>query len=241
MPITVYKYNNSRAENYYKQTNNKRDPYSACFPTSMINAGETVQVSFPPRHPTYERDDQYDEYLHQPEIVEWAKRRNIVATSTTDLREYWEVEEYAFNQWIGYKACAIDWKLTKEMVMETILNGGAVVTSGVFASYRHVICIVGFESVKANSTDVVGLRSIIIDDSYGNPHTKYKPVGVGGNDVVYDCDEFWNITEKDRGLHYGVIFKPKLYVNPVPKIATLSHDIEFSTVMPTSPVGIATW
>jgi hypothetical protein len=241
MAITVYQYNNSRAENYYKQTNNKRDPYASCFPTSMINAGETVKVPFPSPHPTYERDDQYDEYLHRPEIVEWASRRNLRTTSDTDLREYWEVEEYAFNLWIGSKVCSIDWKLTKETVIDTLLGGGAIVTSGIFASYRHVVCIVGFESVKANSADIVALRSIIIDDSYGNPHNKYKPVGVGGNDVVYDCDEFWNVTEKDKGMHYGVIFKPATRTTASPKITVLNRSIEFGTVMPASPIGVANW
>ena len=33
----IYTHNNSIKDEYYKQTNNERDPFIACFPTSLIN------------------------------------------------------------------------------------------------------------------------------------------------------------------------------------------------------------
>jgi hypothetical protein len=207
----------------------------------MINAATTVGVSFPPKHPSYQRDDQYDEFLHTKAIVDWGARRNFRTTKDTDIREYWQVEEYAFNTWVNYQACKLEYNLSLQRIMEIILKGGAIVISGVFASYHHVVCIVGFESTKHNSTDITTLRSIIIDDSYGNPHKKYKPTGVGGNDVIFDCDEFWNITTKDGNTHYGIIFIPKVPKVVQPVNGPLLETIEHGEVMPLSPMGIANW
>lgn len=211
--------NNSKAEKFHKQTNNDRSPFVTCFPSSMINAAETVRVIFPeePAKTSYytQEEDQYDWFLHtDPDVVNFWNQPQYkhLLDVGSDPREIWDVEHYAFNKWVGHDVCKLTYNLTVEKILEVINNGGAVVTSGIFNNLRHLVCIVGYiaNRVEGNldktAKDASQITDFIVDDSYGNPHTGYKPVGVNGNDVVWDKNEFLDRIRKDGGKYWGIIF-----------------------------------
>jgi hypothetical protein len=252
--MQVLEFNNSRDEDYYKQTNNKIDPYNSCFPTAMINAAFTAKWKpiLPPPEEGFEYDDQFNKYLSSPIMKSWYGSRNGKAPADvkkaislgTQPRELWEVEKYGFNTWADVKSertdellngVYIDWDLSIKKVLSVIRRGGAIVTTGVFAGYRHAVCIVGYHAEKDSpDPEVARVKSIIIDDSFGEVRTSYKPKpGIGGNDVPLHVKRFWNITEKDSERHYGIIFRPLLnYTNPPkPKRVELDPSVESDPIV----------
>ena len=117
--------NNSKDENFHKQTNNDRSPFVSCFPTAMINAAETVRVILPnePSKTSFytQEEDQYDWFLHtDPEVVNfWNNPRyKHLLDSGSDPREIWDVEHFAFNKWVGHNVCSLNYNLSLSLVLE---------------------------------------------------------------------------------------------------------------------------
>lgn len=210
--------NNSKPENYYKQTNNLRSPYVSCFNTSMINGSQTVGIQLPDRkslpaeEATYDQpEDQLDVHVHSDKVIEYFKNNRDVQSLLNqdyDYREIYAVEEYAFNDWIGKRVCKFIPHLTMENMIEIIDRGGAIVTSGKFCGFGHLVCVVGYKVDDVTHR----LTHMIIDDPYGNPLKNYKPLGQGGNDVEYPVEEFWLATNKSGAItnpqHLGIVFLP---------------------------------
>ncbi len=235
----MYKINNSKPFNYHKQTNNVRSPSVACFPTSMVNAAYTAGIPVADmaiyKNNLYTQDeDVFDAFLHTPELMRYYKCKpclwDYIKRPGNDARELWDVEEYAFNKFVGEKVCYIDWNLKIEKLIDTLLSGGAIVTSGFFYRFHHAVSIVGFTSSgEDGDKDPYKLENIIIDDSYGNVNTNYESVGVGGNDVEVPVLDFLNMIHKNRkdsvstsleeaykDVYYGIIF-PKYEAKNTPK------------------------
>lgn len=200
---------NSIKDNFYKQTNNERDPYVTCFPTSMINASQAVGIKLPTdknKTGKYSQpEDQFDWFLHEnPECVEfWKKPKfsDYLSNKNNDPRELYDVEQFAFEKWIGKKVSELKYNASAQTIVDTITKGGAVVTSGLFCGFGHVICIVGYNAECENPENVKidEVSEFIIYDSYGNPHNNYKPVGVGGLDVIWEKEEFLKKINKGTG------------------------------------------
>ena len=205
--------NNSLDENYFKQTNNRRSPYIACFPTSMINGAMTVGLTLPEPIPgsdesKYDQwEDRFDTFLHSDTVINHFADNAIVQSmiqDNYDYREIYTVEEWAFNKWMGAPRCKFIADISKYDIFNIINAGGALVTSGKFSHFNHVVCVVGYEA----HDETHELEKIIFDDPYGDPRKNYKPVGVGGNDVEFSIDDFWNATMKSGGTHFGIVFLP---------------------------------
>lgn len=229
-----YTHNNST--DYYKQTNNERDPMITCFNTSMVNVGLDIMKINPPTGKDKtggytQPEDQFDWYMHNsPEVKAWVDdycKTEWVADYLKDggdIRELWEVECYCFNKWIGRTVCRINYHMTKHDFIEEIQRGRGVVTTGKFSGFAHAVSVVGFKSIITNydhdiyltgdnislpvDNDCAFVEEMIIDDSYGNPLNKYKPVGVGGNDLHLNAIDFFKAINKDskHETYYGVIF-----------------------------------
>lgn len=232
----ILRLNNSKKDDYYKQTNNERDPFITCFPTSMINASRILinknLISYPNNTTNYSQpEDQYDYFIHNDkEVYDFAKKNNQIVEGY-DLREMYSVEEFAFNKWVGKKVCNLNLNITISEIVDVLNAGGAVVTSGKFCGFAHVVTIVGYERVIGDDYDTVkdvsseemlnntpkefdlaNLVNVIIDDSYGDPRTGYKPVGVGGNDVVFRFRDFLSAINKgtnDSPKYFGITFDPR--------------------------------
>ena len=217
--------NNSVGKDYYKQTNNERDPYIACFPSSMINAGSVIGLDFPTdkEHTNgySQPEDGYDWYLeNNSECKAFYNKpayKSYVSAPGNHPRELYDVEHFAFNKWMGKEVCKLKYGCSVADIVNVLNYGGAVVTSGNFCGFGHVVCIVGFkctiEPGKVTDKDVVnGLTHFIVDDSYGNPHNRYKPVGVDGNDVLWEKDAFLTAINKgsvDKPIYNMIAFEKK--------------------------------
>ena len=234
----IYTHNNS--SDYYKQTNNERDPYITCFNTSMINVAlDIMKIKAPDGNDKTggfkQPEDQFDWYMHNsPEVKKWVddycKTPWVADYLKTggDIRELWEVEAYCFNKWIGNIACRINYNMKRRDFIEEIQRGRGVVTTGKFCRFAHAVSVVGFVAEVDNNgfiskditfkgdnisipinEDSKEVKEIIIDDSYGDPRNKYAPVGVGGNDVHLQKEEFFTAINKGSNSNeqfYGIIF-----------------------------------
>ena len=206
---------NSNREWYYKQTNNKRSPFISCFPTSMINASQITKVKLPdlPVNCIYDQpEDQYDEFLHSQKFMSWAMTKPSIVNlleDDYDIREIWEAEVQGFNEWVGKRVCEIDWDFKREELIETIDAGGAIVTSGTFGKFKgHCVTICGY-GVDSGLFTKDNISKAILLDPYGDPFTRYAKVGFGGYGVRYPFEDFWKVTEKYAGMHYGIKFLPE--------------------------------
>ena len=221
----IYIHNNSIKDEYYKQTNNERDPFIACFPTSLINLAKgvlnlTLPTSKEKTGGFKQPEDGFDWYMHNsPEVKEWVDNycktlwvRDYLKKGG-DIRELWEVEVYCFNKWMGYECVKLNYNMSKLAIIEEIQRGRGVVTTGKFVGFSHAVCIVGFKAEMENldkdinfsgdnisflidNDSIKNVTHIIIDDSYGNPLENYKPVGVNGNDVYYPKNDFFKAINK---------------------------------------------
>jgi hypothetical protein len=210
--MNIISINNSDPNEYHVQTNNERDPFITCFPTSMINACKTIrsQNCFPTssdRTGGYTQlEDQFDWFLHNNDecIDYWLRSefKSYLSDKNNDPRELYDVEVYCFNKWMQEDVCRVQYNSSSNDIVETIKKGGAVVTSGNFCGFGHVIAIVGLTAECENESDISidNVKDFIILDSYGNPHNKYKPVGSGGKNVLWDKNEFLNIINKGTGF-----------------------------------------
>lgn len=200
--------NNSKPEDYYKQTNNEIDPFISCFPTSMINAAAVLGIVFPKDKDKtggyVQPEDQYNWYLEHDEGCRkfWSKPEfaKYLDDPANHPRELWEVEVYCFNRWIGRDVCKYVPNVKIQQIIDLLNKGGTAVTSGKFCEFGHVVAVVGFkaDSVDENNVKESEVTQFIVDDSYGNPHNNYKPVGVDGNDVEWEKDKFLAAINKGR-------------------------------------------
>lgn len=233
------KYIHNNSTDYYTQINNKRDPYVTCFNTSMVNVGLDIMKLIPPTSEDKtggytQPEDQFDWFIHNsPEIKEWFDKycadnpwvKTYVNTKGNDMRELWEVEAYCFNKWIGRNVCRINYKMSRHDFIEEIQNGRGVVTTGKFYGFAHAVSVVGFTAEVTSLDSDLTIRGsnisipitvscdevnkIIVDDSYGNPNNKYKPVGIGGNDVHLQKETFFTAINKgssEKEIFYGILF-----------------------------------
>ena len=205
--------NNSDPNEFHIQTNNERDPFITCFPTSMINAAKVIRKSssFPLKQDINKTggytqlEDQFDWFLHNnQECIDYWNRpefKSYLSDKNNDPRELYDVEVYCFNKWFGEKLCKLQYNASANDIVETIKNKGAVVTSGNFCDFGHVISIVGLTAECENKSDINinNIKEFIILDSYGDPHNNYKPVGVGGKNVIWEKEEFLNKINKGTG------------------------------------------
>lgn len=206
--------NNSDPNEFHIQTNNERDPFITCFPTSMINGSKVIRKasSFPSEYDIdktggyHQLEDQFDWFLHfDKDCVEyWNKPEfnSYLSDKNNDPRELYDVEVYSFNKWMGENICRLQYNASSNDIVETIKHGGAVVTSGNFCGFGHVITIVGYnvECENESLVKIDNVKEFIILDSYGNPHNNYKPIGVGGKNVVWEKEEFLNKINKGTGF-----------------------------------------
>ena len=103
---------------------------------------------------------------------------------------------------------------TMEEILYTVgINKCAVNVNGRFTNFGHIVTVVGF-STEQNDLEMVEaseqielnkIKSIIIDDPYGNWHSGYKDHR--GNDVSFSLQQFdWLTKEYNQNRKWAHIF-----------------------------------
>jgi hypothetical protein len=215
---------------YYSQRNNTLRPFISCNVTSMVAALDYSGYTFP-TDPQYNQpeDSLLNFLLNSPEIdKEYAKvypteYQKYIKSGKNPKVSYPPNELHTLlsngtNLWIGKKRGEITklrWDLTFQEVLFEFLQGRPVVISGAFGNLRHIVCAVGFDTeqenikevLKLQDIDVLKVKSIIIEDPYGDYKTSY--LNPQGKDIRMPVSDFHTkINVQNQPQKWGHLFIP---------------------------------
>jgi len=202
----MFRVNVSDNKPYHSQRDNKIRPLITCNVTSMCMALLYSGYRLPT--PVGEQDEDaleqfmltdshVSEYYKTIDPVEWQKWQNNKDNPKvcTPPNEYHKVLCYGVNLWLEKEVDVFLPSCSMKQVIFQFLKGKAVVHSGLWDGFHHIICSVGVISNQDLSTvktvdeiDLAQVQSIIVDDPYGNYATKYQDPN--GNDVVVPYKDF---------------------------------------------------
>ena len=205
----VYKVRIDRSESYFSQRNNSIDPVGTCMPTSAVAAltyGNFNLEHLKGKHA--QPEDALTYFMrHDPAVLakfkEW-----YPADAARGLmpNEFHEVVAFAINLWLGANVDTLSTGASLQKLAFHLLKGRPAFASGKWPCFfpstqtvgviGHVVCFVGFDTLQStigsveveSEIDIAQITKIIIDDPYGDFHTKYT--SVKGNDVEMTIAEY---------------------------------------------------
>lgn len=203
----MYKINLSKDIDYHTQRNNKLVPLEACNMTSLIMTlkANNLPIYFEEKYKVgLSQEEDFATRMMQSEeihevmkkIAPWAAREGYPPQQVHSMIE-WVVN----NKIVGRKIDSFSTSFKLEQVIYNlfIANSASMVSTN-FTAYGHIVSVVGAET-KQNINDLMTwgevdlskVKSIIIDDPYGNYHTGYEDVK--GNNIKFTVDELMELVK----------------------------------------------
>lgn len=194
-----------KAEDYYTQRKNRRDPVNTC----QVTAAAHWLLAQGIRPET--NGERLPDYLDDLCQSEHAKEMAAAQDWTGNPGELHEVLAWAINQAVGKEVDGFSTAVTIPEVLFEIAHGRPVIVAGTFGTYidkkgkerprLHVTCATGMvtaqDDIDATSTPdeiVLSLNaSVLVCDSWGDLHTNYR------NQNGYECE--YSLSELTRILH----------------------------------------
>lgn len=192
-------YNISSDSQYQSQRKNKDKPRYSCNTTSLANALFSTGIEWKwPEGMTpadylmsqLESDETFKEFYKRfPD----QKKNQTFNPWNTSVMLTWMI-----NNLIGRNVDKIEICTIEDILNHILLTKGAAVVSGEFFAGGHFVCVVGMESdeteeeIFTNEGIAINkVKKIIIDDPYGDFHSKYS--NIDGNNVGMTIQEFLKI------------------------------------------------
>ena len=184
---------------YFSQMESEIDPKNMCFPTSMINSALSVGYSFDKNEL-----DKYDNFIHSAIVTKYVNRyapryiKQMVNSGEYDQRELWQVEELAFNSYMGKRVCELKTNKLLEEINEELSLGRTLVISGEICNRNHCLSVI----------DIDEDGNYILIDPYGDPtiwykdNSKYAKLSVTKN-------KFKNMFRMENGKYTYISFYTK--------------------------------
>jgi len=189
-------------DNYYSQKNNTIDPYITCKPTATIEALAIAGWPFP-KSDKYKQPEDALTALCRSERGYSIMREVDPRSKDRNPNEYWQVIAWAINEeWYPTYRPLIGprWNWTLREALVGITRGIPFAASTSMTGGGHIVCIVGFETTQDEklydsiSLDLAAVKTIIIDDPYGDRTSgKYDLTKSGWNNryPLADFKQFW--------------------------------------------------
>ncbi len=184
---------------YHTQRNNKIAPASTCNVTAMIMALRSSGVEFVVPVDT-QPEDHLAELLNS-ETVKTKQLKEFPTLGTRPAREIHDLLSWGTNYLLCHRVVSrFTLKADLRLLLWRIaaLRSGAVV-AGRFTTYGHMVALVGFEyegeipeTWLETNLDLV--KSVIIDDPWGNIHSDYRDHN--GNNVELTLAAFNHYTRE---------------------------------------------
>lgn len=181
---------------YVSQMESEIDPKVMCFPSSMINAsicaGYDLDTSVLDVYDTYIHSDVIQTYINSyaPRYISRTLNYNDV-----DVREMWQIEEMAFNSFMGFKVCELKTHVEFKDVVNEIESGNTLVISGKLVGRSHCVTV-------TTITD----ETVTFIDPYGDPNTRYRNTDKYAI-VSMDKNDFMRSFKQDDGKYTYISFK----------------------------------
>lgn len=192
--------NVSTGKKYLTQRDNTVRPLGTCAPTSLAMLLTYSGTKLPEYKGQLE--DRLTEYANSnPEVQAFYSKFDPSSfRARVPANEIHTVLAYAVNHFVGSHVVDFTFDNKPLGILKELRAGRPLVMSGVWAGLNHVICVVGFNTDQNLGTiedgpelSVSEVKSMIIDDPYGDYRTGYK--STEGNDIEVPFDDFWLITK----------------------------------------------
>jgi len=196
---------------YRTQRENRLKPHSSCNVTSMAMALDVTGWSRMIDTGGRSLPDYLTEFFETPKAYDMMKVLAPWAVGQYPPQQVHAVLEWGINFLIGQKAIQFSTTWSIDKINTALDSGMPCVISGDFPYYDnrgnettigHIVTLVGY--IKDNENKII---SYIIDDPYGDYHTRYQ--SHEGNDIAMSVEDFNNIIRGNSGLYWGHIFKKK--------------------------------
>lgn len=194
--------NISRDDEYHTQLNNRFFPHGACNTTSEINALRSSGVDFD--SPFHLQPEDYLTQILESEDA-WAKMKREFPWAIRDgyhPRHVHKMLEWAVNtKLVGRDVSFFTESVSlQKIIFHLVKNRQAVIMSGRFTKFGHIVCLVGLETDQSDIEQIEGpplvslasIKNFIIDDPYGDWHTGYQ--SQKGNNVRFSYTEYNALT-----------------------------------------------
>ena len=205
-------FNFSKDSEYHTQRNNMLIPFSSCNQTAAIMALKQAGHKLETFPEAVQPEDYLTELLQSKQSYEIMSRIAAWAIDKRPPNEIHIMLEWAVNKLLGEYTEYFTSRATKAKVIKTLQIGGGVTLSGWFETEKrkigHIVSLCGFyvnsemEMHEVNEDNITGW---IIDDPYGDPHTKYKDRH--GNNIKLTMKQFDTAFDKGEGFFWAHIFK----------------------------------
>ena len=198
--MTINLINLSDDKKFFSQLNNEFIPMGSCNVTSAVMALKASNIPF-----DYPKNQRPSDYLYQllqtkesydmmDRLAPWAKPGGF-PPEQVHVMLAWGV-----NKLTGYDCAKFTQKITlQELIYNLFALKTAAVVTGKFTSYGHMVTLVGVETkqrenqiTKPTDVDLTKVKNFIVDDPYGDWHTKYKDQN--GNDIKFTFEQFNDLT-----------------------------------------------
>lgn len=190
--------NRSNGKDNWSQLKNLDEPLSTCNVTACINAlqscGYDIMALRKSTNPNKRPSDDLYEFMQSDSRVQGFYARNT--DKALPPNQYMEVLAYAVGLWIGDPS-KVEWHsaLPIKMIATHIIKSGCAVVHGHYPTTTHDIDHItafvgmnyGITYDQTGAIDKIDIVSIIDDDSYGDPWSKYQVKM--GNDILYTPDQ----------------------------------------------------
>lgn len=200
--------NRSVDSEYHTQRNNARIPYSSCNTTAMIMALKQANIVLPdvgdkqPEDALSELLQTDEAYEMMRELAPWAY------DAVTDVPIYLPQQvhmtlAWGTNKFVGADVATFTTSAHHSDLRCAIDEYEGVVLSGRFpmsngTDLGHIVSLAGY----SHNYDEKGFDwSWIIDDPYGDWHTRYR--SHRGNNILFSHNEFERIFSRGPDVHYA--------------------------------------
>lgn len=168
---------------YRPQWDNTIDPGGTCNVTSMVHALEICGIMY--SHPDgMQPEDYLAKLLESPESYSRMARLYRWAVGTYRPRHIHAMLSWAVNEkLVGREVTFFTERASmQEIIYHIWASRTPIVTGGRFTPYGHIVTVVGFETAQEDfsyvsspdSIELAAVRTIIINDSWGNYLTGYR-------------------------------------------------------------------
>jgi len=203
------KINVSKGFRYHTQRNNLIAPNYSCNVTAMAMGliYSRIPIDWPGR---IQNEDWLNEILETREAIDAMEKLAPWAVGKIHPREINEMLVWVANKVSGYECDQLVEEPVGSIVSQ-LTKGYAVVTSGKFTVYGHVICVVGAESdqdlsrpLECEDVDIRTIKNFILDDPWGNVNELY--MNKNGDDIEISYEYFNEMVTEEgnpnkKGFH----------------------------------------
>ena len=195
---------------YYTQRNNLFKPDRACGRTSLANAFDALDISFPPCNG--QPEDALGKFIQtDPECIALYMTKPKKDREKNPIEEYQDILALGANRWAGVQACTFDEHAPLIKIFNHLQYKGVAVVTGAFPAANlkgylsHSVFLRGVEW-EGEGPDAL-VKGWTINDPWGDFRTLYRTIK--GENIPLTHEQFMRFLYKQNEIQKWCIFIAK--------------------------------